>query len=101
MHDVRIWVNNRPVENRRKYTIASNSFITEGRSEGFVFKSIPDELKYQVGTKNVRQLIEDALRQAPADDPIKLAPVGRVVERPYESDASKTATVAQARPAHS
>ena len=101
VHDVRIWVNNRPVENRRKYTIASNSFITEGRSEGFVFKSIPDELKYQVGTKNVRQLIEDALRQAPADDPIKLAPVGRVVERPYESDASKTATVAQARPAHS
>lgn len=79
--DLHIWVNNKPLENRKKYTIATNSFIAEGRSEGFVFKSIPATQKEQVGTQNIRQLIETALRQGTQEDPLKPGPEGRVAER--------------------
>ena len=79
--DLHIWVHNQPLENRKKYTIATNSFIAEGRSEGFVFKSIPDQDKVRVGAKSIRQLIEDGLRQGTVKDPIKPGPVGRVAER--------------------
>ncbi|MBR4592726.1 MAG: bifunctional metallophosphatase/5'-nucleotidase [Elusimicrobiaceae bacterium] len=75
--NLRIFVDGKPVQNRRKYTIATNSFIAEGRSEGFVFKSIPADQKQQVGTKNVRQLIEDGLRNGPAVPPA----TGRLVEQ--------------------
>ena len=79
--DLHIWVHNKPLENRKKYTIATNSFIAQGRSEGFVFKSIPDDQKVQVGTKNMRQLLEDGLRQGTAKEPVKPGPEGRVAER--------------------
>ena len=79
--DLHIWVHNKPLENRKKYTIATNSFIAEGRSEGFVFKSIPAEQKMQVGTKTIRQLIEEGLRQGTKKDPLKPGPEGRVAER--------------------
>ena len=79
--DLHIWVHNKPLENRKKYTIATNSFIAEGRSEGFVFKSIPAEQKTQVGTKTIRQLMEEALRQGTQKDPLKPGPEGRVAER--------------------
>lgn len=79
--DLHIWVNNQPLENRKKYTIATNSFIAQGRSEGFVFKSIPEAEKTVVGTKNMRQLLEDGLRQSSAKEPLKPGPEGRVAER--------------------
>ena len=79
--DLHIWVNNQPLENRKKYTIATNSFIAEGNSEGFVFKSIPAEQKTQVGTKNLRQLIEEGLAKGTKKEPIKPGPEGRVAER--------------------
>lgn len=79
--DLHIWVHNKPLQNRKKYTIATNSFIADGRSEGFVFKSIPAAQKEQVGRKNIRQLIEDALRAGTVKEPLKPAPVGRVAER--------------------
>ena len=81
MKDLHIWVNNKPLENRKKYTIATNSFIAEGRSEGFVFKSIPADQKTQVGTKTIRGLMEDALRKSSKKEPIKPGPEGRVAER--------------------
>ena len=79
--DLHIWVNNKPLENRKKYTIATNSFIAEGRSEGFVFKSIPADQKEQVGTKTIRGLMEDALRTSSQKEPLKPGPEGRVAER--------------------
>ncbi len=79
--DLHIWVHNKPLENRKKYTIATNSFIAQGRSEGFAFKAIPDEQKTQVGTKNMRQLLEDGLRQGTVKEPVKPGPEGRVAER--------------------
>ncbi len=79
--DLHIWVHNQPLENRKKYTIATNSFIAEGRSEGFVFKSIPAAQKVQVGKKTIRQLIEEGLAKGTKKDPIKPGPEGRVAER--------------------
>ena len=79
--DLHIWVHNRPIENRKKYTIATNSFIAEGRSEGFVFKSIPAEQKVSAGPKTIRQLMEESLRQGTQKDPLKPGPEGRVAER--------------------
>ncbi len=79
--DLHIWVHNKPLENRKKYTIATNSFIAEGRSEGFMFKSIPADQKIPVGTKTIRQLIEEGLRQGTQKDPLKPGPEGRVAER--------------------
>ena len=79
--DLHIWVHNKPLENRKKYTIATNSFIAEGRSEGFAFKSIPADQKTLVGTKNMRQLIEDGLRNGTQKEPLKPGPEGRVAER--------------------
>ena len=79
--DLHIWVHNKPLENRKKYTIATNSFIAQGHSEGFAFKAIPDDQKVQVGTKNMRQLLEDGLRQGTEKDPVKPGPEGRVAER--------------------
>ena len=79
--DLHIWVNNKPLENRKKYTIATNSFIAEGRSEGFVFKSIPADQKKQVGTKTIRGLMEDSLRTSSQKEPLKPGPEGRVAER--------------------
>ena len=72
--NVQILVNGQPLQNRKQYTIATNSFIAEGRSEGFVFKSIPAEQKKQVGTQTVRGLIENALRAGP----VSPVPSGRV-----------------------
>jgi len=79
--DLHIWVHNKPLENRKKYTIATNSFIAQGRSEGYAFKAIPADQKTQVGTKNMRQLLEDGLRQGTQKDPVKPGPEGRVAER--------------------
>ena len=79
--DLHIWVHNKPLENRKKYTIATNSFIAEGRSEGFVFKSIPADQKTLVGTKSMRQLLEDGLRKGTQKEPLKPGPEGRVAER--------------------
>ncbi len=79
--DLHIWVHNKPLENHKKYTIATNSFIAGGSSEGFVFKSIPAEQKVQVGTKTIRQLMEEGLRRGTPKDPLKPGPEGRVAER--------------------
>ena len=79
--DLHIWVHGQPLENRKKYTIATNSFIAEGRSEGFEFKTIPAEQKIQVGTKTIRQLMVDALRQSTQQSPLAPALEGRVAER--------------------
>ncbi len=79
--DLHIWVNNKPLENRKKYTLATNSWIAEGNGEGFVFKSVPAEQKTQVGTKTVRQIMEEALKKGTKKEPLKPGPEGRVAER--------------------
>lgn len=74
--DLHIWVNQKPLKNRQKYTIATNTYIANGGSEGYLFKEIPASQKKLLGTKTIRDLLEDGLRQG---DVIP-APTGRVVQ---------------------
>ena len=75
--DLRIWVNNKPLENRKQYVIATNAFIADGGAEGYLFKKIPSGKKKALGNKTIRDLLEDGLRQGPAKAPA----TGRIVER--------------------
>jgi len=75
--DLHIWVNQKPLKNHQKYIIATNSYIANGGSEGYLFKQIPAQQKQQVGSKIIRDLMEEALREG---DVIP-APTGRVAER--------------------
>lgn len=74
--DLHIWVNQKPLKNRQKYTIATNTYIANGGSEGYLFKKIPDSQKKLLGTKTIRDLMEDGLRQGE----VIPAPTGRVVQ---------------------
>ena len=75
--NLKIWVNGKRLKNRKMYKIATNSYIAGGGSEGYLFKQIPDEDKKQVGTKTIRDMMEDGLRAG-----IKEVPAtGRIVEK--------------------
>ena len=75
--DLHIWVNNKPIENRRQYVIATNAFIAEGGAEGYLFKKIPASKKKALGNKTIRDLLEDGLRQF---SPVTPPATGRIVE---------------------
>ena len=74
--DLHIWVNQKPIKNRQKYVIATNTYIAEGGSEGYLFKQIAADKKTPLGTKTIRDLMEDGLRQGE----VIPAPTGRVVQ---------------------
>ena len=66
---LKILVDGKPVENRKKYTIATNSYIAGGGSEGWMFKKISDKDKKLAGNKTIRDLMEEALRKGPVVPP--------------------------------
>ena len=63
IYDVSILHNGKPLENRKMYTIVTNSHIAYGGSEGYLFKKIGDDKKQKVGDKTLRTLVEDAVRE--------------------------------------
>ena len=75
--DIEIRVDGKPIQNRQKYTLATNSYIAGGGSEGWMFKKIPDQNKKLAGTKTIRDLMEDALRQGTVVPP----ETGRIKQR--------------------
>ena len=75
--DLEILVDGQPIQNRRKYTLATNTYIAGGGSEGWMFKRIADEDKKTVGSKTIRDLMEDALRQGKVSAP----ETGRIRQR--------------------
>ena len=75
--DIEILVDGKPVENRKKYTLVTNSYIAGGGSEGWMFKQIPDEDKKLAGSKTIRDLMEDALKKGPVTPP----QTGRIIRR--------------------
>ncbi|MBR5151563.1 MAG: 5'-nucleotidase C-terminal domain-containing protein, partial [Elusimicrobiaceae bacterium] len=60
---IKIFFNGKPLKNKTKYTVATNSYIAGGGSEGYLFKQIPASAKEQVGTKTIRDLMEEALQK--------------------------------------
>ncbi len=67
--DIEILFNGKPLENKKEYTIATNTYIAGGGSEGHSFGKIPASAKKQVGTASIRDLMEQALRQGPVSAP--------------------------------
>ncbi len=75
--DLKIYVNGEPVQNRKKYTLATNEYIAFGGSEGWPFNRIDNALKERVGTGNVRTILEDGIKKY---SPVKALETGRIVE---------------------
>lgn len=74
--DIKILFNGKPLKNKTKYAVATNTYIANGGSEGHLFAQIPDNEKKQVGTKTIRDLMEDALKKGPVSAP----DTGRILE---------------------
>ena len=75
--DLKIYVNGEPVENRKKYTLATNEYIAFGGSEGWPFNRIDNSKKEKVGTGNVRTILENGIKKF---SPVKPISTGRIVE---------------------
>lgn len=75
--DLKILVDGKPVENHKTYTIATNSYIAGGGSEGWMFKQIPADQKEQIGDKTIRDLMEEELVK---NSPVAPGPTGRIIE---------------------
>lgn len=75
--DIEIFVDGKPVENHKKYLVATNSYIANGGSEGFLFKKIPAENKKLAGTTTIRDLMENGLKKGPLSAPA----TGRIFAR--------------------
>ena len=71
---VKILINGKPVENRKKYTLATNSFLARGKH----FQSIAPTDKQAVGKITMWQLIEEAL----AKQSVPVPTSGRVIQLP-------------------
>ncbi len=67
--DIEILFEGKPLENKKKYTIATNTYIAGGGSEGSLFGKIPADAKKQVGTASIRDLMEQALSQGKVSAP--------------------------------
>ena len=61
--DLKLFIDGKPVENNKKYTLVTNSYIAGGGSEGWMFKQIPAENKKLAGNKTIRDLMEEALKK--------------------------------------
>ncbi len=68
--DLQVLLDGKPLENKATYTVATNSFIARNKS----FKSAD---KQQVGTKSVRQLIEESFQKGPVFPPT----TGRIIQK--------------------
>lgn len=75
--DLKLFVNGQPVENHKLYTLATNSYIAIGKTEGWPFNRIPNEQKTQVGDKSIRAIVEEAVR---AQSPLAPTPTGRILK---------------------
>ena len=67
--NIKIFYNGKPLENNKKYIVATNSHIAYGGSEGYLFKKIDDSQKHKVGTKTIRTLAEEAVRSGKTQAP--------------------------------
>ena len=74
--DIEILFEGKPLENKKEYLVATNTYVAGGGSEGHLFKQIPPDQKQLVGPKSIRELMEDALRKGPVSAP----PTGRIQE---------------------
>jgi len=75
--DLQLFVDGKPVQDHQLYTLGTNDYIAAGKSEGWPFKKIADKEKEQVGTGNVRSILEDGIR---VQSPLTPVATGRIIE---------------------
>lgn len=75
--DLKVLVDGKPVENHKKYTLATNSYIAYGGSEGWPFNRIKNEEKKTLPGKTIRSVLEEGLK---TQSPVKPVATGRIVE---------------------
>lgn len=75
--DLQLFVDGQPVENHKKYTLATNAYIGYGGSEGWPFKKIKDAEKEMVPDVTIRSVLENGIK---AQSPVKPVATGRIVE---------------------
>lgn len=75
--DLKILVDGKPVENRKKYTLGVHSYIAYGGSEGWPFHRIKDSEKRVVPGITARAMLENGIK---TQSPVKPVPTGRIVE---------------------
>ncbi len=75
--DLKLYVDGELVENHKKYTLATNSYIGYGGSEGWPFKKIKDSEKQEISHVTIRSMLENGLK---TQSPVKPLPTGRIVE---------------------
>ncbi len=75
--DLKLFVDGKPVENDKTYTLATNSYIAEGGSEGWPFKRIPAEAKETIPGVTIRSVLESGIT---AQSPLRAAETGRIIE---------------------
>ena len=75
--DLQIFVDGKPVENHHKYTLATNSYIGYGGSEGWPFKKIKDSEKQLIPDVTIRSVLENGLK---TQSPVRAVETGRIVE---------------------
>ena len=61
--NVKIWVGTERLQADKEYTLALNSYIAGGGSEGKLFKTLPAAAVQPAGTKTMRQILEDDLKR--------------------------------------
>lgn len=61
--DLKVFMNGKPLENKQRYVVSSNSYVARNHA----FDKAQE--KQIIGTKKVRQLIEEALKQGPVLPP--------------------------------
>ena len=69
IQDIEILLDGKPLENKKKYLVATNTYIAGGGSEGGLFAQIAAKDKKLVGPKSIRDLMEEALQAGQVSAP--------------------------------
>ncbi|MDR0291673.1 MAG: bifunctional metallophosphatase/5'-nucleotidase [Elusimicrobium sp.] len=74
--NLQIFINGKPVENHKTYTLVTNEYIAGGNTEGWMFKRVPQENK-KILDAGIRAMLVKNLKQ---NSPLKPANVCRLQE---------------------
>ncbi len=74
---LKIWVRGKRLQEDEQYTLAVNSYVAGGGSEGKLFKTLPPGTLQPVGDKTMRQILEADLQRGPLSAP----DTGRILQR--------------------
>lgn len=75
--NLKIWVRGKRLDEDKEYTLAVNSYVAGGGSEGKLFNTLPKGSLQQAGSKTVRQILEEDFKRGALTPP----DTGRIVQK--------------------